>query len=286
VTAPFALVLDASATIPASMAGDPTVLRLPGHVVFGQRVLTPGIDLTSEEFYRLFEGGEIPSTLPPTVDECRDTLRRALAVGGGSALALTVAAEASVTHANVTEALTALRGERIEVVDTRSAASAIGLVATAVDRTRTTGGSFHDAAAAARTLAGNVRTLAVVESLEYLERTGRLSVVAALFGALLSAKPIVELRDGRTTTVTSVPGRDRALAQLQQIVTTRIEPGARIHAATAHTDAPTQAADLLRWLQSRYECVEGWTADAGPITAAHSGRGVVGLSWYRATPTP
>ena len=281
-TVPFAIVLDASATMPEQLIGDPTVLRLPGHVVFGETVRTIDVDLSTEEFYRLFERGVIPSTLPPTVDECRDTIRRALDIGGGDALVLTVAANVSETHANVMAALGAFEGERVEVIDSRSAASAIGLVATAVDRARKNGLSLEDAAATARDLAGSVRTLAMVDSLDYLGRTGRLSVAAALFGALLSAKPIVELREGRTTTIESIPGRERALAQLKQVVATRIDDGARIHACTAHTDAPAQAADLLRWLRSRYDCVEGWTADAGPLTAAHSGRGVVGLSWYRA----
>jgi DegV family protein with EDD domain len=279
-SAPFALVLDASATIPDELAADPTVLRLPGHVVFGESVRTPGGDLSNDEFYRLFERGTVPSTLPPTVDECRDTLRQALATAEG-ALVLTVSANVSATHANVVEANAAIRGARIDVVDTRSAASATGLIATAVDRARKAGGSVGDAAALARGLAGSIRTLAVIDSLEYIGRTGRLSVAAALFGALLSAKPIVELREGRTTTVEAIPGRERALAQLQQIVATRIQDGARIHACTAHTDAPTQAAALLQWLRSRYDVVEGWTAEAGPMTATHSGRGVVGLSWYR-----
>ena len=281
-TGPFAIVLDASATLPDELAADPTVLRLPGHVVFGEKVRTLGVDLATDEFYRMFEGGAVPSTLPPTVDECRDTLRSALAAGSGQAMVLTVAANVSDTHANVLTAAASLRDERIEIVDTRSAASATGLVATAVDRARTTGLSLAASAAVARDLAGSVRTLAVIESLEYIGRTGRLSVAAALFGALLSAKPIVELREGRTTTIESIPGRERALAQLKQVVATRIKDGARIHACTAHTDAPAQAADLLRWLASRYDCVEGWTADAGPMTAAHSGRGVVGVSWYGA----
>jgi len=282
VTVPFALVLDASATIPDELATDPSVLRLPGHVVFGESVRTTGRDLSNAEFYRLFDRGTVPSTVPPSVDECRDTLRTALAAGTGGVLVLTVSANVSVTYANVIESMTSLRGEAIAVVDTRSAASATGLIATAIDRARKADGSLADAAALARGLAGSVRTLAVIDSLEYIGRTGRLSVAAALFGALLSAKPIVELREGRTTTIESVPGRERALAQLQQVVATRIKDGARIRVCTAHTDAPTQAADLLRWLRSRYDCVEGWTAEAGPMTAAHSGRGVVGLSWYHA----
>ena len=278
---PFALVLDAAATVPDELAADPAIVRLPGHVVFGESVRSVGADLSTAEFYRMFEGPVVPSTLPPTVDECRDTLKRALTIGGGKVIALAVAAEVSVTHANVTEAMIGLDG-RIEVVDTRSAASAIGLIATAVARMQKSGGSLDDATARARALAGGIRTLAMVDSLDYLGRTGRLSVAAALFGALLSAKPIVELREGRTTTIESIPGRERALAQLKQVVATRIDDGARIHACTAHTDAPAQAAELLTWLRSRYDCVEGWTADAGPITAAHSGRGVVGLSWYGA----
>ena len=280
--APYALVVDGTATLPVGSAGAADPRRLPQHVVVDGRTYTPGVDLTPAAFYALLVGaGGRATTEPPTLEECREVLRAALVEGAGRVVVLCVAEELSETL-GITRRAAEEVGGRIEVIDTRTAASAIGLMATALLRERASGGDFGTAVALARRLAGRIRSLAVVDDHSYLARSARLSAVASLFGGLHSVRSILEFREGRPLLLDTTVGREQALEHLRQLVSARLEPGARIHVAVLHTDAPEQAERLLAWARERFHCLESWGNDAGPLIASHSGPGLVGLSWFRA----
>jgi len=133
----------------------------------------------------------------------------------------------------------------------------------------------------ARRLAGRVQILALIDTLEYLRRGGRVSGAQAAFGALLSIKPIVEVKDGDRVLIDRVRTRERGVERLKQLVEERVPPGSRIHACAMHTNHPERAHVLGEWVQERFHCVEYWTAEAGPIIGTHTGPGVTGLCWYR-----
>jgi DegV family protein with EDD domain len=171
---------------------------------------------------------------------------------------------------------------RIEVVDTRSTAGGISLIATACARARRDGRSFEEAVALARRLAGRVHVLAVIDTLDQLKRSGRATTLQALFGSLLAVKPLIELKDGRIEPLARVRTRERALAELKQLIEARLSPGARIHLCAMHTSDPDRARSLGEWAQGRFHCIEHFVADAGPVIAAHTGAGVVGACFYAA----
>jgi DegV family protein with EDD domain len=189
--------------------------------------------------------------------------------------------EASVTHSVAKTAAQQVDGARIEVVDSRTTAGGITLIGTACARALRDGRSFDETVALARRLAGRVQILALIDTLEYLRRGGRVSGAQAAFGALLSIKPIVEVKDGDRVLIDKVRTRERGVERLKQLIEERVPPGTRIHACAMHTNHPERAHVLGEWVQQRFHCVEYWTAEAGPIIGTHTGPGVTGLCWYR-----
>nr|MBA3375905.1 DegV family EDD domain-containing protein [Actinomycetota bacterium] len=121
---------------------------------------------------------------------------------------------------------------------------------------------------------------AVIDTLEHLKRSGRASGMQAMFGSLLSIKPIIKVEDGKLQPMDKVRTRDKALARLKELVEAEVAPGVKLHVSTLHTNAPERAADLAAWFDQRYDCVEQYSAEAGPVIAAHAGPGVVGACWY------
>ena len=104
---------------------------------------------------------------------------------------------------------------------------------------------------------------------------------AAAFGSLLSLKVILDLREGKADAIEKVRTRERGLAKLEELVEARTPPGARIHAAVLHVNAPDRGRLLGEWVQERYHCVEYWVDEAGPVLASHAGPGAVALGWYQ-----
>ena len=278
----FAIVVDGTACLAPEVEREFDIQWLPLHVDIGRETFTARIDLSDEEFYRKIAApGVITGTSQPSMGECRDVYDRVIANGHKQLLALTIASELSGTYSVASQTGGSVAGARIEVIDTRSVAGGISLIATACGRLRRDGGSFDAAVALARKMAGNVPVLAVADTLEYLKRSGRVSGAQALFGSMLQMKPILEVKDGIVHPIDRVRTRDRAVDRLKALVAERLTDDARIHSCILHTNDPLRARALGEWVQERYHCVEHWIAEAGPVIGARTGPGTLGVCWYR-----
>ena len=279
----FAIVIDGTAALPQDLAQTYDVRWLPLYVILNDQRFVQGKELSTEEFYeRIKARAVIPETSQPTIQDSLDVYDAAIGDGHRELLVITVATELSGTYsvASTTAQQIGPDRARIEVVDSRSLAGGISLIATAVARLRARGGSFDEAVALARAMAGKVQILAAADTLEYLRRSGRVSGGAALFGTLLSVKPILEVKDGVVSPADRVRTREKAIARLKELIAERTPDGSRIHACVLHTNEPGRARALGDWVQERYHCVEYFLVEAGPVIGARAGPGVVGLCWY------
>lgn len=278
----FTIVVDGTACLTSELEREFDIRWLPLHVDIGKETFTANVDLSAEQFYaKIAAPGVLTGTSQPSMGECRDAYDAIVKEGTTKLLVLTIATELSGTYSVASTTAQAMPGVRIEVIDTRSLAGGISLIATAVGRLRRSGGSFDDAVALAQRMAGNIPILAVADTLEYLKRSGRVTGAAALFGSLLQVKPILEVGNGLVHPIDKVRTRDKAVARMKEIISERLPAGARIHACTLHTNDAERAWALGEWVQARFHCVEHWIAEAGPVIGARAGPGVVGLCWYR-----
>lgn len=281
----FAIVVDGTACLTKDIEREFDIRLLPLHVDIGSETFTANVDLTADEFYRKIAApGVLTGTSTPSLGECREVYDRIIGEGTKQMIVLVIAPELSTTHSvaeTTAQAVNAATGAHVEVIDTRSLAGGISLIATAIGRLRRGGGSFDDAVALAKRMSGKVPLLAAADTLEYLKRSGRVSGAQALFGSMLKVKPILEVAEGKVHAIERIRTRDKAVARMKEIVAERVPAGSRIRACTLHTNEPVRAQELGEWVQARYHCLEHWTAEAGPVIGARAGPGVVGLCWYR-----
>lgn len=277
----FAIVVDGTACLTKEIEREFDIRWLPLHVDIGKETFTANVDLSAEEFYRKIAApGVLTGTSQPSMGECRDVYDSIVKEGTAKLLVLTIATELSGTYSVAATTAQAMNA-RVEVIDTRSLAGGISLIATAVGRQRRSGGSFDDAVALAKRMSGKIPLLAAADTLEYLKRSGRVSGAQALFGSMLQVKPILEVAEGKVHPIERIRTRDKAVTRMKEIVSERVPAGSRIRACTLHTNEPVRAQELGEWIQARYHCLEHWTAEAGPVIGARAGPGVVGLCWYR-----
>ena len=278
----FAIVVDGTSCQSPEVQREFDLRLLPLHVDIGKETFTANVDLTADEFYRKIAApGVLTGTSQPSMGECRDVYDNIAREGITKMIVLTIATELSGTYSVATTTAQAMPGTRIEVIDTRSLAGGISLIATAIGRQRRSGGSFEDAVALAHRMAGRIPLLALADTLEYLKRSGRVSGAQALFGSMLQVKPILEVKDGVVHAIDRVRTRDKAVSRLKEIISERVPSGTRVHACTLHTNDHERARAIGEWMQERFHCVEHWMAEAGPVIGARAGPGVIGVCWYR-----
>ena len=141
------------------------------------------------------------------------------------------------------------------------------------------GASREEVCEAALRVAGCVRLLFTVDTLEFLERNGRIGKAASLLGTLLSIKPIIHLEDGEVAPRDKVLGARRLLPRVVELMNEAIGSRA-IRAAVLHTDAHEKAEEWRCEVEKAFKCSELIVNEVGPVVGTHAGPGAVGVAWH------
>src|SRR3989442_14342539 len=168
-----AIVAERPASFPPGRGDELAIRHLPLHVDIGNESDTAGVDLTAEEFYAKIAAPDVkPGTSQPSMGECRDIYDRIVREGIRKMIVITIASELSGTYSVASTTGQQLSDARIEVVDSRSVAGAISLIATPRPPARRDGHSFDQATPLARRLAGEEHILPPADGLQDLQRSG------------------------------------------------------------------------------------------------------------------
>ena len=186
------LIVDSTVDVPERVRSRLTVVPLTIH--FGQEEFLDGVTMDRHRFYeRLVESDVLPTTSQASPVAFDQELRR-VRDSGSAAVVLTISSKLSGTYQSA--CIAAADYDNVYVVDSGTAAIGTGILAeyalTCIDR-------GMDAAALVRELTEkreDVCVLALVDTLEYLKRGGRISKTTALAGGLLNIKPVLTIEKG------------------------------------------------------------------------------------------
>jgi DegV family protein with EDD domain len=273
-----AIVLDSTADFPEGAERFPNWRIVPLYVSLGGRSYRDYVDLPPAELYRRLEAGEAATTSQPTPGDFLSVYEE-LEPGYERIYSLQLSSTLSGTFASATAAASSVAAVR--VVDTRTVAAAIAMLALAVQRRLERGTTDEEIDALISRYLTTHGLLFTVDTLDYLARGGRIGRGAALAGSLLSVKPILGLEDGEVVPLKRVRGSAKALDELGALLEdgTTDEPSLRI--GLAHAAAPERLASLEAIVrtarpQAAIEVVTG----LGAVVGAHAGPGTIGLFWF------
>ena len=213
------VVTDSTSDLPADLADGLGITIVPASVYFGTRGYKDGVDITADEFFdKLMNGPDFPTTSQPSVGEFSDTYT---SVGDGADGIVSVhvsskvsgtfnSAQQGAEHANV--------GCAVEVLDTLQASMGVGLVAIAAAQAAQAGGSIEEVTAVAKSAIERCQCMALLDTLEYLQKGGRIGKAQALVGTLLKVKPIIIVLDGEVNNLAKERTRRKAVARLRRVV--------------------------------------------------------------------
>jgi len=259
-----AIVLDSTADLPDATARLPNWRVVPLYVNFGDESLRDGVDIDAAEFYRrLQETSLFPTTSQPTPGDFLDCYG-ALA-SYERIFSLHVSARVSGTYTSAEAAAAELGDGRVRAIDTETASASIAMLALAIQRRLERAASDDE-----------------IDTLEFLQRGGRIGKAAAFAGTLLQVKPILSIMDGEVVPVKRVRGESKAFAELVDALQsqTRDEPAFRL--AVAHAAAPERAAELEALVRERRPHADLELVVAlGAVIGAHAGPGTLALFWFR-----
>jgi len=270
------VVTDSSADLPAGLAREMGITVVPLHVHVGDRTFTEGVDLDAETFYRdILPGPAHPSTSQPSVGAFGEVYRT-LARETDEIISIHISSNLSGTHqAALLARESAPKGCRIEVVDSRNTSMAVGLLALLAARAARDGGRLEHVARLVRESIPRTHIYAVLDTLEYLRKGGRIGHVQAFLGALLHIKPMISFRDGAPWPLERVRTRARGLDRLYELA--RALPGIR-DMAVMYSTTPDEAAVLTGRLGAFHPRERIVIAQLGPVLGTHVGPGALAVA--------
>ncbi len=278
--AQIAIVTDSSANLPPQVAEEHQIHVVPLMVHWEGKVYRDGVDLTPGEFYRRLRIAEtLPTTAGPVVKDFLETYQR-LSQQADAIISLHLPPTFSSVLAAARLAAQAVEKIPVRVVNCGTAAMGQGFVVLAAARAARAGKSLDEVVAHAEAIGRRVRVYATLERLDYLQRSGRVPVLASLAGSLLHINPIFSLNgEGGASIVEISRTRKRAITRLVEIMAAQV--GNRpVHAAVFQADVPEEAEALRARIATRFRCIELYVTDVTPAMGAHTGPGILGVALY------
>ncbi len=168
---------------------------IPMTVRFGQEEFVQGVTLSNTQFYeKLADCRELPTTSQATPYQFETAFREAIEAGD-QVLVITLSAKLSGTYQSAMAAAAEFPGQ-VFVVDSTSVAIGTGILAELALQLVRSGMSAAEIAAELTVQRENICIIAMLDTLEYLKKGGRISSAVALAGGLLGIKPVVGMKDG------------------------------------------------------------------------------------------
>lgn len=273
------IITDSSADLTAQEAEALHVHIVSMSIQFGDRSYLDGVDLSKPEFYQLLAAGkDSPTTAQPTPADFLTPLEEAKEAGD-EAVVIPLSSQLSGTYQSAVIAKDMCEYSPIQVVDSRSASAGIHLLVEEACRLRDSGASAQEIAQALEALKGRVRIFALIDTLEYLRRGGRLSNLQASLGTVTKLKPVISVREGAVMVVGKAFGVSAAMKQLLRFLAEHPVDNS-FPAYALYSDDESRVDDFIpRLRELDLLPKELRRCSIGPTIGTHIGPGAVGMAY-------
>jgi DegV family protein with EDD domain len=273
-----AIVTDSTSDLPPELQKRFRITTVPLNVHFGAEVYRDQVDLTSDAFMdRLARARDLPLTSQPSSGLFEETFRR-LAVEHDAIVAVHISEKLSGTIQSATIARDAVTDvTSVEVVDSMNATMGLGFLAIHAAELADRGLDAAEIARRLRARTGTVHVVFFVDTLEYLQRGGRIGKAASLVGSLLNLKPLLRVDEGQIVPFERTRSRHRATQGLIDFVRgfPRLERLSVLHNTTS-AEAESRADHLAGSVPREVIVISRFS----PVIGTHVGPGAMGVVVY------
>jgi len=274
------IVTDSLADIPPAVLRDLNITVVPAIVRFGTTEYRDRVELPSWEFYQKLDVSPVlPTTAVPAPIEFERTFRK-LAKESDQILAIhTIGKLSGIFNASRLAAQEITHAD-IRVIDSQQVSMSLGWLVILAARAAQAGKSIDEIETLVIDAMDRVHILAMLGTLDFARRGGRLGKGAALFGTLLNVKPLLSALNGEIVPVENVRTQRRALERLVELV---IASGPIQELAVVHAHAADLAIEVEETLREMFPTKQILLSETGPVLGAHAGPGAVGIAWMNGT---
>ena len=270
------VVTDSSCDLSQSLVDAMRIEVVPLSIRFGDEELIDRVELSPEDFWdRLRSSTTLPETSAPSAGKFEERFRGLIDRGATGIICINLSSRLSATMQAAQVAANIVRDDcPIVVIDSRTVSMGLGALCLTAARRAADGAKLEEIVEDVLSRRDRTRLYGTLDTLEYIQRGGRIGNARALLGSMLSIKPIVEVHEGAVEEAGKVRTRSKALNLLAEKA--KAQPIDSL--AVLHGQA-TDMEDLLDALGEIFPRDDIVTGLVGPVIGTHAGPGVIGVSF-------
>lgn len=275
----IALLTDSTADLTATVAEENRIHVVPLRIRCQDGEYSDGVDIHAADIYARLKAGELPKTSLPAGEDIQAAFDRIRDEGYDGCIAIMLSSGLSGTY-NMTRLLAEERKDlEIKVYDSMSGALGMGATLLQLAEDIRAGASWRELThKRVPQLIKNTFPFFSVDTLEYLQRGGRIGKVAAMAGTMLQIKPIITFApDGQLQSIAKVRGRRQVMDKLLEMTVKSCGNHKKYNLAVANGGAPEEMAVLKGRLKAalpNYDHI--WEAEIDGTLSVYIGDGILG----------
>lgn len=270
------IVTDSTCDLPDQIVSEMGITVIPMYINFGDQGYKDGIEITRQEFYeRLPDSDPYPTTGTPGVDAFLQAYEQFAQEGATEILSIHVSDSLSAVVDVARTAANKTKSIPVTVYDSGSLSLGNGFLVRTAARAAGDGLPMNEILSLLKDQSDRSYVFAVLDTLEYLKRSGRMNSLMASLGSILQIKPLLKMHAG-VPSAERVRTKDRAKRRLIELVENlgSLEELALVHTNTPHAaeELGKEAADLFP------KNILPLSVNVTPVLGAHLGPGAVGFT--------
>lgn len=276
------IVIDSTTDLPAQAAEQVKIVPLTIH--FGEQQYVSGVDIDARSFYeKLVESDVLPTTSQPTPAAFADAFQAAVEAGD-EVVCITISSKLSGTFQSASIAAMDFPG-KVFVVDSRTVTLGCGILTQYALELAKQDISARELAQRVEKKREKVRLLALLDTLEYLKKGGRISATVAFVGGLLNIKPVICVAEGEVKLL----GKARGFRQGSNLLVQQIEKAGGVDFDLPVLLGYTGLSDamLKKYMEDSAQLWQGRVDSlpvsiVGSVVGTHAGPGAVAVAFFSA----
>lgn len=279
------IITDSPSDISIEEAKQLNIEIVPLKINIEDKSFREGIDITVEEFYEKLKASDVlPTTSQPSPEDYL-TLFEEAKEAGDDVVVITLASKLSGTYQSANLAKNIVKYPNIYIVDSAQATLGEMVIVKYAVKLRDEGKTAEEIAAIVNEEKSKVILVALIDTLDYLQKGGRLSKGVAIAGSLLNIKPIITVKDGEISLISKARGMKSGIKSLLSSIDDFEDFNPDVPVSFGYTgranDYLEQAEAIKEQIVEKYNLEHVATNRIGSVIGTHAGPGAYGFAFLQ-----
>lgn len=275
------IICDSLSDIPKDLINKYDIEVVPLTVILDGKEYKDGVDLSNDEFYKILrETNAYPKTSQATYTQFKEVFEK-YANEGRAVLYIAGSSVATGTYQSAVMAKNDTEGE-IYTYDSKGFSYVIGILVVKAAQLAQEGKNIDEIMDEINKLREKTQVLFSVDTLEYLQKGGRISSTKAAIGSILNIKPILDMKDGLVAQVCQVRGKKNVISKMIEIIKENSETDfSNKTICIGYSDDFKEREKLTQAVKEEFNPKDILYFQIGTCVGAHAGPGVTGIVWTK-----